>query len=446
MNISILLIGLVSGMLIGGLFTYLYFRLGKISHNFNQLQTEKELLQRTSDDKDAHILALKQEQELLNEKYLLSREESIRLNEKSTSLENKIKEIQENNFNREKELAIHFQNMANKIFDDKSEKFDKNSVKLLDNILNPLKEKIQTFESKVEKIYSEENRERINLKAEVKQLTDLNKQLSKDANNLTTALKGDNKAQGNWGELILERVLENSGLEKGREYNMQYSEEDEFGRPKRPDVVVKLPEDKHIIIDAKVSIVSYERYVATEDNNEKQMYLKEHIQSVRNHIKSLSEKNYQGLERLNAPDFVLMFMPIEAALGLVAGNDENLWTFAWEKKIVLVSPATLLATLRTVSSIWKHENQNINAIEIATQAGRMLDKFTDFTQDMLTLGRQMDTSKKSYENAMRKLSEGTGNLVKRSEKLKELGVKAKKQMDGRLIQRAINDQLNSEDV
>ena len=215
---------------------------------------------------------------------------------------------------REEEMGMKFQNLANKIFEDKSEKFDKNSKKNLDAILDPLKEKIKVFEDRVEKIYSDENKERINLKAEVKQLTELNKQLSQDANNLTTALKGDNKAQGNWGELILERVLESSGLEKGREYSLQYTENDEHGRPQRPDVVVKLPDNKHIIIDSKVSIVAYDKYVAAESKEEKIAFLKEHIASVKMHIKNLSEKNYQGLQNLNTPDFVLMFLPIEASL------------------------------------------------------------------------------------------------------------------------------------
>ncbi len=433
-------IGLFLGLIIGALLLFLFLRFGKQGREFQDLRTEKDLLLRSKEEQSRNTIDLKAEKDQVQEKLNFAREENAGLRERQKNLEEKLHEIEKMKEKREEEMGMKFQNLANKIFEDKSEKFDKNSKKNLDAILDPLKEKIKVFEDKVEKIYSDENKERINLKAEVKQLTELNKQLSQDANNLTTALKGDNKAQGNWGELILERVLESSGLEKGREYSFQYSENDELGRPQRPDVVVKLPDNKHIIIDSKVSIVAYDKYVAAETNDEKNVFLKEHINSVKSHIKNLSEKNYQGLQNLNTPDFVLMFLPIEASLGLAAGNDENLWSFAWDKKIVLVSPATLLATLRTVSSIWKHENQNLNAIEIATQAGRMLDKFTDFTEDMLRLGNQMETSKKSYEKAMNKLSSGTGNLVKRSEQLKKLGVKTKKQVDKRIIDRAFSEE------
>lgn len=440
MDYSVFIIGLLLGLIIGALIAFLLLKFGKQGREFQNLRTEKDLLIRSNEEQNRNVIQVKTEKEQIQEKLLFAREENASLKQRQKNLEEKLEEIEKMRDKREEEMGMKFQNLANKIFEDKSEKFDKNSKKNLDAILDPLKEKIKVFEDKVEKIYSDENKERINLKAEVKQLTELNKQLSQDANNLTSALKGDNKAQGNWGELILERVLESSGLEKGREYSFQYTENDEHGRPQRPDVVVKLPDNKHIIIDSKVSIVAYDKYVAAETNEEKSAFLKEHINSVKNHIKGLSEKNYQGLQNLNTPDFVLMFLPIEASLGLAAGNDENLWSYAWDKKIVLVSPATLLATLRTVSSIWKHENQNLNAIEIATQAGRMLDKFTDFTDDMIRLGNQMETSKKSYEKAMNKLSSGTGNLVKRSEQLKQLGVKTKKQVDKRIIDRAFSEE------
>ncbi|MEM7161437.1 MAG: DNA recombination protein RmuC [Bacteroidota bacterium] len=432
---SVLLLGIVLGICLGGLFSYVYFKFGKKGAELVELKKEKDFLARSKHEILENRDILVQEKESLNDRLFSAREENARLRQKQQDIEERMKEVEERKKKTQEDMHREFQLLAHKIFDEKSEKFDKSSQKSLDAILNPLKEKIKTFENRVEKIYSEENKERINLKAEVKQLTELNRQLSQEANNLTSALKGDNKIQGNWGEMILESVLESSGLEKGREYTFQYSEEDEHGKPKRPDVVVKLPDAKHIIIDSKVSLLAYEKLNTAAEKESKERFVKEHIASIKNHIKGLSEKNYQNLANLNTPDFVLMFLPIEGSLGLAA-NEENLWSYAWDRKIVLVSPSTLLATLRTVASIWKHENQNLNAIEIATQAGRMLDKFSDFTEDMLRLGKQMDTSKKSYESAMNKLVEGRGNLITKSEQLKKLGVKTQKQIDKRLIDKS----------
>lgn len=439
MEYTDLIIGLLLGLVFGFLVAILIFKFGRSGRELLELKGEKEFLTRTFREAERKGTDQKMEMEQLKERLGTIRENNARLQQREDDLRKEMSKWSEESAKREEEIQLRFENLANRILDKKTEKFDQTSKKNLTNILDPLKEKLKSFEEKVEKIYKEENDQRISLKTEVKNLMDMNKQLSKEANNLATALKGDNKAQGNWGELVLERVLENSGLNKGREYHMQYTEEDEHGRPQRPDVIVNLPNSKHIIIDAKVSLIAYEKCMQEEDSELRSSYLKEHLLSVKAHIKGLSEKNYQGLQKLNSPDFVLLFMPIESSLGLAASNDENLWSYAWERKIVLVSPATLLATLRTVSSIWKHENQNVNALEIARQAGTMLDKFTNFSNDMLDLGKRMDTAKKSYEGAMKKLTDGKDNLISKTEKLKELGVRSKKQVDQRLIDRAMSD-------
>ncbi|NND77662.1 MAG: DNA recombination protein RmuC [Flavobacteriales bacterium] len=439
MEYTDLLIGIFLGLSIGFLAAFLFFKFGKASKELLSLKSEREFLTRSIEKSERSELEQRLQLEELKDQIINVKENNARLAQKEENLKEEMLKWKEEKRNLDEQMHLRFEDLANKIIDRKTQKLDESSNKNLKTILDPLKEKLKHFEDKVEKIYKEENDQRVSLKTEVKHLLDLNKQLSKDANNLATALKGDNKTQGNWGEVVLERVLESSGLEKGREYKIQYTEADEHGKPQRPDVVVELPENKHIIIDSKVSIVAYERYIQAEDKAEKEACLKEHIQSVRAHIKGLSEKNYQGLQKLNTPDFVLLFMPIEASLGLAAGHDEGLWNYAWQKKIVLVSPATLLATLRTVSSIWKHEKQNLNAIEIARQAGAMLDKFNNFTEDMIQLGKRMDTAKKSYEGAMNKLVDGKDNLIVKSNKLKELGVRTKKSIDQRLLDRSLTD-------
>ena len=439
MEYTDLIIGIVLGLLLGVAATFLFFKFGKGSQELMSLKSEREFLSKSAEKSESEVKEHKLELDQLKERLTTIKENNARIAQREESLREEMSKWKGEKLKGDEEMRLRFENLANKIIDKKTEKLDESSQKNLKTILDPLKEKLKSFEDKVEKIYKEENDQRVSLKTEVKNLLDLNKQLSKEANNLATALRGDNKAQGNWGELILERVLENSGLTNGREYKMQYTEADEHGKPLRPDVIVDLPDNKHIIIDAKVSIVAYERYSQAEGKAEKEAFLKEHIQSVKAHVKGLSEKNYQGLQKLNTPDFVLLFMPIESALGLAAGNDDDLWNYAWQRKIVLVSPATLLATLRTVSSIWKHEKQNVNALEIARQAGTMLDKFNNFTEDMINLGKRMDTAKNSYEGAMNKLIEGKDNLVVKSQKLKELGVKSKKNIDKRLIDRSVSD-------
>jgi DNA recombination protein RmuC len=293
-------------------------------------------------------------------------------------------------------------------------------------MLNPLKEKIMTFEKKVDDTYQKGLKDQTDLRAELKKLYDLNSRISEEANNLTRALKSDSKKQGNWGEIVLERVLERSGLVKGQEYETQVMAKDEEGKSIYPDVIVKLPDNKHIIVDSKVSLVAYEAFVNEDDSDKKDNYLKQHVDSIKTHVKGLSEKNYQNASLFDSPDFVLLFMPIESAFSAAIQADLSLFQFAWDKKIVIVSPTTLLATLRTIESIWKHEKQTQNAIEIARQGGALYDKFEGFVSDLAKIGSNLDTTRKNYDAAMNKLKTGKGNLLRSTEKLRELGAKATK--------------------
>lgn len=336
-----------------------------------------------------------------------------------------------------------FENLANKIFEEKSSKFTEQNKSNLDQILKPLSEKIKDFEKKVEDVYVTDSKERAGLIQQIKILHELNQQMSKDANNLTTALKGQSKTQGNWGEFILESILEKSGLVKGREYVVQESITAESGRRFQPDVIINLPENKSIIIDSKVSLVGYEKFISSEDEHEKQLGLREHINSIRSHIKNLSGKNYQNLYQLESLDFVLMFMPIEPAFAYAVQNDNSIFTDAFEKNIVIVSPSTLLATLRTIASIWRQESQNKNAVEIARQSGEMLDKFTAFVDDLISVGKGLISTKDNYDKAMNKLTEGRGNLISRSEKIKKLGAKTTKALPTSVVNRSQLDEENN---
>lgn len=336
----------------------------------------------------------------------------------------------------QEKFTKEFENLANKILEEKSQKFTEQNKINIDQILKPLGEKIKDFEKKVQDNYDAENKEKASLKTEIQRLYELNQKMTTDAQNLTRALKGDNKAQGNWGEFILETILEKSGLNKDREYSIQPSFTTEDGRRLQPDVIINLPEGKSLIIDSKVSLTGYEKYYTAEDDTERQVALREHLLSVRTHIKGLSEKKYQNLYQLKSLDFVLLFIPIEPAFALSVQQDAQLFHDAFEKNIVIVSPSTLLATLRTVSSIWRQENHNRNAVEIARKAGDLYDKFDGFVKDMIGLGTKLDQSKKDYESAMNKLSTGKGNIVKRVQELKDMGAIASKSLPQNLLDRA----------
>lgn len=332
-----------------------------------------------------------------------------------------------------------FENLANKILDEKSNKFTTQNKENLDAILKPLQEKIKSFEDKVEHTQKESIGMHASLKEQLLNLKDLNQKMTDEANNLTRALKGDSKMQGNWGELVLERVLEKSGLEKDREYFVQQSFQREDGSRVMPDVVLHLPDSKKMIIDAKVSLVDYERFVNATDE-ERPLYLKAHVNSIRKHVEQLSAKNYQDLYDIESPDFVLMFIPIEPAFAVAINEDNSLYNKAFEKNIVIVTPSTLLATLRTIDSMWNNEKQQQNALEIAKQAGSLYDKFEGLYNDLIGIGKKLDGAKSDYSQAMNKLVDGRGNLISSVQKLKKMGAKAKKELPEAILKRADQDE------
>ncbi|MFN6090726.1 MAG: DNA recombination protein RmuC [Cyclobacteriaceae bacterium] len=352
------------------------------------------------------------------------------------NLQLKLAEQQKEMEGLQEKFTTQFENLANKIFDEKGKKFaDQNKINL-GEILNPLREKISDFEKKVELTNTESIKNHSALREQLTNLKELNQQITKEASNLTRALKGDSKAQGNWGEYILESILEKSGLVKGREYFIQESLTSEDGKRLQPDVVIKLPDNKNLIIDSKVSLVAYERFMSADDETERSIQLKQHILSLRQHIKGLSEKNYQTLYSAASLDFILLFVPIEPAFSASVRYDVEIFNDAFEKNIVIVSPSTLIATLRTISSIWKQEFQNRNTVEIARQATALYEKFRGFTEDLIEMGNQLKRTQSSYEGAMNKLSTGKGNLVSSVEKIRLLGLKPTKTIDQRLVERA----------
>ncbi len=332
-------------------------------------------------------------------------------------------------------LSLEFKNLSNEIFEEKSKKFSSNNKETISTILDPLKERIQNFENKVEKSNQANSEWNGRLQEQIKSLKELNLQMSKEAENLTHALKGDSKTQGNWGELQVENILKKVGLKEGVGYDKEKNFKNEDDDNQRPDYIVNLPDGKNIIIDSKVSLTAYANYFNTKNSDEKKNLLKDHVKSVNNHIKSLSEKNYQNLE-LNQPDYILMFIANEPALGLALIEDSQIYDKALENNIIIVSTSTLLATLSTVAFMWKQDNQNKHALEIARQAGALYDKFCSFSDELIKVGSNIDSTKKTYSDAMKKLVDGKDNLVRKSERLRELGAKASKKINSKLIDRA----------
>ncbi len=354
--------------------------------------------------------------------------ENARLTNAYQNIEVKLKEQKDEISQLQEKFTTEFSLIANKLLKQNATDFAQANEKRLSEILNPLKENIQQFEKKVDDTYEKDFKDRTKLIEQIQSLEKLNQQMSEEAQNLTKALKGDNKTQGNWGELILEKVLESSGLIKDVEYSTQYSTSNDEGARIMPDVIINLPEKKHIIVDAKVSLVAYQNYINCDNDAEQDVHLKNHVLSVKTHIKGLSEKHYGTGKGLDAPDFVLLFMPIESSFGLALRTDNELYQYAWDRKVVIVTPSTLLATLRTVASLWKQEKQTANAIEIARQAGALHDKFVGFLDDMDKVKRGIDSSKDAYDKAFNKLKSGRGNLIDATKKLEDLGAKTKKQM------------------
>ena len=380
-------------------------------------------------------LKLQDELNDLRERFNEERSLLITANALTDSYRDKLNEQQKNLEDLQQKFTLEFSLIANKLLDEKSAKFTAQNQSNLDTIINPLKANIKSFEEKVDKVYQTEAAERSQLKGVIFQLMDQSKQIQTDANNLTKALRGDNKKQGNWGEVILERVLERSGLIKHREYRIQTSLNNAEGVRFQPDVIIDLPDEKHLIVDAKISLVAYERLMNAETEEEKLINLKQHLLSVKSHIDGLAGKNYQNLYQINSPDFVLLFMPIESSFSITVQADNELFNYAWDRKVVIVSPTTLLATLRTIASIWKVDRQNKNVFEIAEEAGALYDKFVGFLEDMEKIGKHIDHTQKAHDDAFKKLQYGNGNLIGKVEKIKKLGAKTKanKQIDAKFL-------------
>lgn len=386
---------------------------------------------------------LKKELEIQEENYEKLRNDKENLSVNYSKLQTEYHFLRKELDNRQKVLEEErtkmykdFEIMSNKLLEEKTRKFTVQNSENIKNILSPLEEKIKTFEKKVEDSQKENISIHSALKEQLHGLKDLNKQMSLETQNLTKALKGDSKAQGNWGEVVLERVLEKSGLEKNREYFVQQSFNNEDGKRVLPDVVIHLPDNKKMIVDSKVSITDYTRYINSAEPSEQESFLKAHVKSIKTHIDQLSDKNYQDIYDIESPDFVLMFIPIEPAFAIALNVEPNLYNKAFEKNIVIVTPSTLLATLRTVDSMWNNEKHQQNAIEIAKQAGALYDKFDGLVKDLTGVGKKIDAAKSDYSAAMNKLVEGSGNLVKRVENLKKMGAKAKKSLPESIIKRA----------
>lgn len=435
-NLILILAILISGGI--GAYSGMLFTKLKSKSEQSTLQERQNQMHQTIDALKENLNKIENEREdIRKEKDFLNAE----LTRKNTEYENlqqlnakRDLEIEE----RQQQLRKDFELLATKILDEKSEKFTLQNKENIKNILNPLQEKIKTFEEKVDLTQKESISMHSALKEQLLGLKDLNQQMTKEATNLTRALKGDSKMQGNWGELVLERVLEKSGLEKDREYFVQQSFTLADGSRVLPDVVLHLPDNKKMIIDSKVSLTDYERLVNAEDDD-KASFLKAHVNSIKKHVDQLSGKNYQDLYDIESPDFVLMFIPIEPAFAVVVNEDNAIYNKAFEKNIVIVTPSTLLATLRTIDSMWNNEKQQRNAIEIARQAGALYDKFEGLVKDLTGVGKDIDRAKTNYSAAMNKLVDGRGNLITSVEKLKKMGAKAKKALPESIIKRAQED-------
>lgn len=368
--------------------------------------------------------------------------ESDKLSEKSRELaiaETNIKNLESKFAEEAKMLETRFENLANKILEEKSKKFTDQNKTSINDLLNPLKERIVTFEQKVEKSNRDSLEWNATLKEQIATLKQSNLEITQEAKNLTKALKGDSKTQGDWGELQLELLLEKAGLEKETHFTTQSAIRDDDGNLKRPDFVINLPEGKHLIIDSKVSLTAYERFSGEENEEKQAIYIKQHLSSMRDMIKDLSEKNYQDLYGLNTPDYVMMFIPIEPAFHLAVQQDDSLYNFALEKNIVLVTTSTLLAVMRTIAYIWRQDKQTKHVLEIARVGGTLYDKFVGFTEDLIKVGKSLETTKLTYQDAMGKLTEGNGNLIGQTERLKKLGAKAKKTINQKLLDRVQGD-------
>ncbi|MEM6720603.1 MAG: DNA recombination protein RmuC [Bacteroidota bacterium] len=443
-----LAVGIFLGMYIGNLKTKahqegLHERNRQLQSQFDELRTQMHAENKKQDEsfqqqmesfKENLSKTEKEREEIRREKDFLN-VELARRNSEFENLQKQHLERDESLKKQQEQLRKDFELLANKILEEKSTKFTEQNKENIKNILTPLQEKIQHFEKKVEDSQKENISIHSALREKLSELSKANLQISQEAVNLTKALKGDSKMQGNWGELVLERVLEKSGLEKDREYVVQQNFTLADGSRVLPDVIINLPNNKKMVIDSKVSLTAYERYVNTEEE-ERDMNLREHLTSIKRHVDQLSAKKYEDLYEIESPDFVLMFIPIEPAFAIAVNEDSTLYSKAFEKNIVIVTPTTLLATLRTIDTMWNNEKQQRNAIEIARQAGALYDKFEGFMNDLIGIGKKIDATKSDYSAAMNKLFEGRGNIIKSIEKIKKMGAKAKKSLPESILKRA----------
>ena len=422
-------IGLLLGILGMGIW-HLHFRQGLLQNSV-QLQAERKAIKEKLELSEQQLGQLRVEKIDFQSNILdLSKEVSQLKTERDHAL-TQLTETKNNQAQVREQLQTDFAQLATKVLNQNSQQLANRHEDTLRHVLTPLRERLETFEKRVEDSYQQEARERFSLQQEIHKLTELNLRMGEEARNLTQALKGDSKAQGNWGELVLGRILEHSGLREGEEYVLQSKGlglVDTEGRKFQPDVIVQLPDGKHLIVDAKVSLTAYERYVAATDDTDRQQALQAHIQSILTHIQQLSSKHYSGLKGVHSPDFVLMFMPVEPAFSAALQQRHDLFTLAWKQRIVLVSPTTLLATLKTVASVWKLEQQNRHAEEIARQGGALYDKFVGFVEELENIGKHLQRSDQAFTQAMNKLQLGRGSLTSRAEKLRELGVKHNKRL------------------
>lgn len=388
-------------------------------------------------ESDSHKAQVQSEKEQLGNQIVRYQADLENLQQKNREQKEEVQKLQE-------KFTKEFENLANRILEEKSLKFTEQNRKNIQQILEPLKEKIKTFEDKVERTHKESIDYHSALRQQIFGLKELNQQMSKDADNLTKALKGDSKVQGNWGELILTRVLESSGLSKGREYTVQESIVDNEGNRLQPDVLIHLPDGKKMVVDSKVSLTNYEKYVSSEEETDRNIYLKKHINSIRTHVSQLSSKKYHYLID-ESPDTIFMFVPNEPAFTAAASNSHGLYQEAFDKQVIIVTPSMLFATMKLVDNLWQNDRQKQNALEIAKKAGALYDSFTNLTDELMKVGKQMDTAKGTYDTAMKKLI-GKGNLIKKVENLKALGAKASKSINEKLFKKSQENNLPAGEV
>tara|TARA_B100002019_G_scaffold273710_1_gene270026 strand:+ start:74 stop:1441 length:1368 start_codon:yes stop_codon:yes gene_type:complete len=439
----------LAGMSVGlvGLVVYV------VKNKKNDSGEVEELKKKISDlEGSAHALATEnrlQKEEIqqaekleseLREQLKLADHEKVQKATQNDELNRRLEEQVKEQEVAQKQMQEKFENLANKILEQKSAKFTEANKENLKHVLEPLDKDIKEFRKKIEDMHEKDVSQHASMKEFLGNLQNAQTQLSEEARNLTTALKGDSKKQGDWGEFILERTLEASGLEKGREFSMQET----FDR-QRPDAIIRLPEDRAIVVDAKVSLTAYERFISLTDEEERQKALKEHLQSVKKHIDELSEKDYPAIEKINTPDFVLLFVPVEPAFGEALRADPNLYQYAFEKKIVLVTSTTLMATIKTVANLWKLEKQNKHARDVAKRAGLLYDKFVNFLESMDEIGKALDKASSAHQTAVERLSTGSGHLLGQVEKLRKMGIQTKKELPSSFSKITENNEANEEE-